>query len=76
VVQSRCEEAQATGQALEEDEPEQHCETVNALFAPVPPMPEPLPEKSQLQLEAQSLGIEVDRRWGVAKLRKEIEARR
>jgi hypothetical protein len=35
-----------------------------------------LPEKSQLQLEAQSLGIEVDRRWGVAKLRKEIEARR
>jgi hypothetical protein len=76
VVKSRLEEAQVTGQELEEDESEPHCETVNHLFASRPVVEEPLPEKTQLQLEAQSLGIEVDRRWGVKKLRKEIEARR
>ena len=76
VVQSRLEEAQVTGQQLEE-EPETHCETVNHLFDSRPVVEEePLPEKTQIQLEAQSLGIEVDRRWGVKKLRKEIEARR
>lgn len=42
---------------------------------PDPPAPEPVDEKTQLRTEAAALGIEVDNRWGVKRLRAEIEGK-
>jgi len=66
LVHSREEETRAeVGEEVEAPEP-------NRLFTPQPE----ITEKSRLQLEAQSLGIGVDRRWGEKKLRKMIEGHR
>lgn len=77
LVHSAMEESSVTGVHVEPQRADA-CETVNALFSPHPAQPEEheIGEKSLLQLEASALGIEVDRRWGVKKLRREIEARR
>lgn len=42
-------------------------------FSPPPP---PLSEKATLQLQAQNLGVKIDRRWSVKKLQKIIQENR
>lgn len=71
IVQSRDEEMRATGKEIEsaDSEPPE-----NALFSGSPPPADDLSERTKLQLQADALGIEVDRRWGVKKLRSVIEA--
>lgn len=64
IVNSKAEELMVMGGAQIETKP-----PVNHLM---PPQPE-LPEKSRLQLQAQQLGIDIDRRWGEKKLRKVIQ---
>jgi hypothetical protein len=45
--------------------------------APEPDQPADQPEDvDQLRVEAEALGIQVDRRWGAARLRQEIDAAR
>lgn len=75
IVQSRTEEARVTVQTIESDTPEPQENVLLSVAAPLDDNPvEDLGEKTKLQLQASSLGIEVDRRWGVKKLRSIIEA--
>lgn len=75
LVHSASQESEVTGRKIAEPESDR-CETVNALFTAHQPteQQETIGEKALLQLEASNMGIEVDRRWGVKKLRAVIEA--
>ena len=82
IVNSRREEAEALGLEFSEETAEEVSETENALFPSAASEPaitgewtdgEGDYEKTQLQMLAQERGIKIDRRWGVKKLRAEIE---
>ena len=76
LVNSAADEARVTGREVPVA---QEPQVANALFAPhqaQEPAEETIGEKALLQLEASNMGIEVDRRWGIKKLRAVIEAAR
>lgn len=83
IVHSRAEEADLTGEELPSEDEMESPAVPNVLMQ----LPQPVyvtpregseadPEKTALQLEASRLGIEIDRRWGVKKLRHVIQEHR